>query len=252
VKLVEVGIDWVAEQANKEAAKYEAQFKQAKYDDSFWENGSPKYAGFEIVRWADGYENPASRLVCRFEYSKAEPRIVLIRPLHYSIPAAKTQVARIGESGSIASRTTIMISGAWLDKHGSLQQQELANASIALRNLKFREGSDNNYSKDVEGMVFGYFLAPPVSHDTVAMQLQNYRAALATHNSANTKDSSKALEKAHEVLTDAYDGGAFRISVVVTENDESKVKDYLIRFSDYITERKPDVVKAVKDATSDK
>lgn len=212
-------VEYVQVKLKEEAAKHERQFGATVYAGDFWEaDRVPKYAGFEVIRTTDSHalENPAYRLICAFEYSKSDPRICLIRPVYLRVDAAKAKVTAINGKRRISTKSDILMTGAWIDDQNGFRQQDLANASFTYSaydvakpaTLKSTWTENGGWTGELATSVYGYFRTPPLSKGTT-------------------------------------EGGAFRLSVFVTERDESKTAKTLVRIADYIGAQKQVIIESV-------
>lgn len=212
-------VEYVQVKLKEEAAKHERQFGATLYAGDFWDaNGSPKYAGFEVIRTTDSHpsKDPAYRLICAFEYSEGDSRICLIRPVYLRVDAAKAKVTAINGKRRISTKSDILMTGAWIDHQNAFRQQDLANASFAYSaydvakpaTLKSTWTDNVGWTGELATSVYGYFRTPPLSEDKTA-------------------------------------GGAFQLSVLVTERDESKTAKTLVRIADYIGAQKQVIVESV-------
>jgi hypothetical protein len=288
--LVGAAIDFVKVQLEKEAAKHTQQYKQFTYADDFWKGpGLAKYAAFELIRYADGFntpEKPAFRMVCAIVPSRYDRRIVLLRPVYLKVNAAAAKVSP-GWSGdrrfTIEAKTVVQ--GAGVDDKGGFEQKDLADATLSIpgynldespalyATFKKNEGNstgDGVWEGPLKDSVAGYFRAPlpPVTKETqkaLADAVQNLREAeanLASEIAENGKDSNqvKAATKAVAKMKDnveklgnsdsawytTHRGGAFRLSVVVTETDDSRARTTLLEFAEFVGQQREGAVKLTK------
>ncbi|MCA9303405.1 MAG: hypothetical protein KC996_04720 [Phycisphaerales bacterium] len=269
--VIGTAVDFIQGQIKKEAAKHERQFHGMTYATDFWVDATPKYVAFEIVRFTDQHpEVPASgnnelrplkdaayRLICAFQYSEYDPRICTIKPVYLKINSAKAKVTKQGGKYRIESKADVFLSGSWISSTDAFVTQDLAEAGFKQGSYDLEKSqamyatwnsSKSTWSGEggLDKLTYGYFRTPPVSGDRWKAAEVQYKSTLREIGTSNSTDSINRRSRAKEQLIAAYSGGAFKLSVVVTETDKSRAKETLIKIADYIGEQKESIIKAVE------
>ncbi|MDF1810343.1 MAG: hypothetical protein P1U42_11680 [Phycisphaerales bacterium] len=212
-------VDFIQAQLSREAAKHTQQFKMFTYADDFWVDGIPKYAGFEMVRYAKGFDgkndtNPAFQYACYFEPSEHDPRIFLMRAVYLKVDASKAKVSTSGGKRNLTVQINTVMEAAEFNSKNVFSKVVIANDVFTFpgynldtsNELKsFWNGSE--WKGDLSNHIAGYFRAPHW----------------------NSKQY----------------GGAFKLFVQVTETDESRVQDVLNKVEGFIGSNKDKIVEVV-------
>lgn len=211
----------------EEANRHQRQFMQSIYNEDFWESypkdtngtnpGAANYAGFILTRKVvvDGQKDTnAFKLICQLGRTKDNPYLFWIKPMYFWSKYAKSKVYSPDpldfmskKKALVAYKIDIIIEGTWIDQKGAFQNRVLAGTNFTLKEYSIEDAKELAGEKQFD--VLGYFPAPPVSQ-------------------GNTK------------------GGAFKLTVIVTEVDESKAKEIFINTADFINKKEATIIKDVK------
>lgn len=269
--VIGTAVDFIQGQIKKEAAKHERQFHGMTYATDFWVDATPKYVAFEVVRFTDQYpeapapddenqqppEDAAYRLICAFQYSEYDPRICTIKPVYLKVNSAKAKVTKQGAKYRIESKADVFLSGSWISSKDAFVTQDLAEAGFKQGSYDLEksqamyatwDSSNSTWSGKggLHKLTYGYFRTPPISGDRWKAAEIEYRSTLREIGASTSADSNRRRYQAKDDLISAYSGGAFKLSVVVTETDKSRAKETLIKIADYIGEQKESIIKAVE------
>jgi hypothetical protein len=238
-------VDQVKSELAKEAELYQAQFGATAYETGFWDFStdkpdslSPHYCGFVVTRYAKGFEKgadgkgvPAYRLICALvpaqclgDDRKTDIRLFAIKPLLFSTNAAKAKVLWTGSK--ISSAINIALDATWIDKGQGVHQERVATADFVfsaydlaqigdqydLTNAKKWEDQKGPYPliKDKD-KIAGWFAGMPLSF---------------------SGDGKTAWNS------------TFKITVLVTESDQSQAKEAFEWLSKFVGDQKPAIVGA--------
>ena len=239
--LAGAAVDFAANQLKEDATKYEAQFTGMTYNSDFW-SAWPKgerpeadavapWAGFALLRYTDKMpapetevtneakgkarkptiNEPAFHLVVAFVPAKDDPRFFTIRPLFFQTQSAKAKVvgSKIGTTIDISMDATWIESGPGEKQAARHETVSTASFAVGGHSLKKQTDSPEELGKTYQFRTFldtdspgdapyiaGWFVAPPESMPG------NGVGAPAT---------------------------PIKLTVRVTERDESKAKAYVER-----------------------
>ena len=271
--LVGAIVDGIQAAIKAEAETHERQFRQSIYATDFWQAlGQPRYAGFELKRVADGYDatNPAARLVVAFVYSPYDPRLVLLKPVYVDIRAAKAKVSSDdGGARRMNVKLNCIMVGSYVSEKGDLVQQSLADTTFTLNAVNLdkpvvrsatwikKTGEiDAHWEGDLKDHVAGFFFSPRPSQDAIKSLSDELTRADTRIEGEKDADKKKALAGGRktvvERLREAAKGGAFGLTLLVTETDASKAKDTLIQIADFVGAQRTPVVDQTKSAINPK
>jgi hypothetical protein len=257
--LIGLTVDVIAKELEKDAARYQLQYRSITYDDSFWTYANarrsvdesdapmqmvgtlqPKYVGFELVRWTkalprEGGE-PASRFVCLLGASRAEPRIFVLRPIYLEVRGTKAKIPDIGDRG-FSVELDIQLIGAFV-KSNQIVEQILATNKWKVGGLSLRGEKkyrtfvrSDDASRYDDAYTAGWFVGVPLPN-------------------ANA-DGTFEIDEPEEGRT-VYDaGGPFKLTIVATETADSKAPQYLERSAKYLRDNKDTIVKGLSGALGD-
>lgn len=231
--LIGAVVDGVQAAIKAEAEKHERQYRQTTYATDFWLPGlQPKYSGFVIERFAHGFgETPASRIVIAFEYSEFDPRLVLLKPVYFDLRAVRAKVSR-GAAGmrNASVKVNALIVGTHVDKKATLIQENLADATFSLSAINLddcptlRASWDKDkkmWAGELKDYAAGYFFSPRPSQDRLGAVLEMAASA-----------------ERDEEIRRLMAGGAFGVTAIVTETDDSRAKKTLIEIADFVGAQK--------------
>lgn len=222
-------VDAIQGHFEREALKYERQFTATVYDDAFWKEAggseSPRYAAFELRRETDRASGkaPAFRLLCAFDPSESDDRLFLIKPLCLEINSAK---AKMG-GRKLTTTVNIAIDGTWLDdklneRHGRIAETTWTFGGYDVKKNEPEFFLDEDHQS---ATVAGWFRGVPLS----------YREAPDSDNDGKPDGPSTRIKN----------GGAFKLTILVTERDESRAKQVFERIAKFIGDKKGDIVSGV-------
>lgn len=226
-------VDAIKTELEKEAARHIQQYKDRLYADDFWEApGIPRYAGFELIRSTRSYDGNGNRphafkMICVFVPADHDRRIFLIRPVYLRLTSAAAKVSRDGSDRTLTISTNILMDAAFINTKDQFVQESVANTTFEVKGYSLHESKRKTASYDpatdqwggsLKHQVAGYFRAPPL----VA--------------------SEKAIT---EGWADDEQGGAFRLLVAITETDDSRMRNTLIKFAEIVGENRDKVIEAV-------
>lgn len=265
--LVGMVVDAVQAAIKAEAELHERQYRQTVYATDFWEElGKPRYAGFELSRYAAGSDKPASRLLVAFAYSESDPRMVLLKPVHLSMTASKAKVSPgSGDVRRMNVKLNTLIVGSYVnDKHVFVQENladsTLTLGAINLDDFKVKQStfeSKAGWTGDFKYATAGFFLAPRPSSDLLAPLTEDLRVIdnkLA--QSTLTPADKDRLEKARSALVESIRkysrGGAFGVTAIVTETDTSKAREVLLKIADFVGAQRTPLINQAKELIGEK
>lgn len=217
-------VDQVKSEIEKEAELYEAQFDATLYDRGFWDvppdtqTGVPHFYGFELLRTVRGFDQsdrPAYRLICGIApanalpgqgISKTDERIFAVKPLFFQTRAAKAKVLWPGRR--INSKIDLAFDATWIDRDQNVHQERIATANFEFKNYDLVAAPP--LTTELHALA-GWFAGIPISYDS----------------QGNPKGN-----------------GAFKVTAIVTESDQSQAKQTLERISKYLGEKKQTIVNA--------
>lgn len=186
------------------------------------------YAGFSIKRYTQDF--PESANIPAMEFTAAfrpshNGRLFIIVPRKFLIREAKAKV--INHLGAIDTTISVFVDAMWIDRYQLLRQERIASASFQVLNYSLADEPEE-LQTDALGSVVGWFPGVPVSvipgSDTPLWDDDRFRE--------------------HELFRD----GAFKLTVVVTERDASKAKEYIERAATFLGEQRETVVKGAEGA----
>jgi hypothetical protein len=223
-------IDAVKSSIEKEALKYERQFSGSVYDGAFWNPTDdpkafkPRYQGFEVIRNTkagkskNGTSNtPAFRFVCAIVPSDPDNRLFLLKPLCLETNRAKAKVV----GPTLSTKVTFGFDGTWIDSSQAVQSGRIAEATWELSGQDFDGKPEFFLGRDHQNdVVAGWFYGVPPSY---------------------LRDGSLL-----------GGGGAFKLSVLVNERDDTNAKQYLERVASFVGDNKEKAVGFVKDTVTPK
>lgn len=209
--LIGYAIDFIKAELDDEAKRYERQFDAVIYDDGFWiAEEDYKWGAFELTRTTKSTRGtdtrPAFRFVCAIVPSVHDPNVFLLKPLFFQVTSAKAKVA--SSKSTISVKVNVVIDAMWWDPKSEL----LKTGKIALTTWKIggydiaKQKPKFFSEKGTQPHTAGWFGAVPLTHP------------------------------------DATSGGAFKLTVIVTERDESKAANYIERASKMLGENKDRIV----------
>lgn len=232
--LVGVVVDAVKVELEKEAAKHVQQYTDILYADDFWaEPGVPRYAGFELIRTTSAFsdDRPASRIIFMFDPSDHDRRLMLIRPVYLKVNSAAAKVsAGLDKHRRFTIQVNALMETVVLNEK-LLLQTTTADASFAVRAYSLdasnalRASFDpekNKWSGPLAQHVAGYFVAP----------LINFGRGPSPGWYSQTE------------------GGAFKLSIAVTETDDSRARETILKFSEFVGSQKETLQQAASGLVS--
>lgn len=218
-------VDAVQHALDAEAERYEAQYGGSIVQDGFWTEGSleltgdpkrkkykgtPRYVGFEVVRSTkprEGYDGDAARFVYLLLPSSGDPNLFLIHPFFSHIEHSKAKLAAGKGSASVVSDITI--GSVWVDASGRTVNDTVALAKFERGGVKPGEWTLDDFQIDPRTQAAGWFAGVPLSRDADGKPMGT---------------------------------GVFRLTVNVTERDETKAKATIERVSRFIGDNKSKIV----------
>ncbi|GAB5496058.1 MAG: hypothetical protein Phyf2KO_11380 [Phycisphaerales bacterium] len=215
-------IDYTAKELERDAERFQMQYRGVHYNDAFWSaKNTPKYQGFEIVRWTTKFPQSdgslgspptaSTRFVCAMVPSQHDGRVFVLRPVYLEVNSTKAKLPWIGND-KFNAEFDIQITGSVITKD-ALKEVLIATTKCniggldidgkATRHRTFHEsvGSTSEY---IDSNTAGWFMGP----------------LLSTQRDA---------------------GGPFKIAVSVTETSDSKAPVYIERSAGYLRENKEDI-----------
>lgn len=221
-------VDLIQSRLDAEALKYEAQYGSSVVQSGYWEKverrtegglkGAPKYVGFEILRKTEpnaDYDGIAARFVYLF-IPADDTRLFLIHPFYSRVEHTKAKLSRGGGSATVVS--DIAISSVWIDSTGRTVTDTVAVAKFERGGVVPHE--PGQFKLDPETQSAGWFAGVPVSR-----------------------------RKNDQGNEEAVGTGVFRLTVSVTERDETKVRANIERISRFVGNNKERVVEYVSEQT---
>jgi hypothetical protein len=229
---------------------------------------------------ADGsLGTPAARVLVAIVPSEYDPRMLLLKPVYIEWKAAKAKVSS-GPSGKrlMTLKMNVLMIGAYVNGSGALVQDNLADATFVLKGVNldaavkmtatWTGGKASEGGKWSPGPLTdataGFFFAPRVSEDltkapksrlaelsglivTARKDIEKASEGQAKADSqarlANLQQEQAGLEQS---VINLARGGAFGLTVAVTETDESKAKETLLQIADFVGAQKSAAVDAAK------
>ena len=215
--LVGVAVDVVKAHLEKVASEYEAQFQGTAYAEKFWrdDSGNLEYSGFKVRRYTDRYPKaggrPAFEFEAKFVPSTNDGRFILVQPVSVQTRSARARVHR-GAKGSFETQITMQVDASWFDDKDKPQSGTLMSANWKLSGQKLSE-TPTTLANNEQNRI-GWFVMP-TSKDAVG-------------------------------VPGKPGGTPFKITVMVTEKDESKAKETIERIATFVGDQKDKIVDSVK------
>lgn len=220
--LLGVTIELIAGELQKDAERYEMQYRGITYNDSFWEGeDTPKYLGFELTRWTSSFtrddKEPATRFVCLMTPSKSGGgQIFVLRPVYLEVRGTKVKLPCLGDD-EFTTTLDIQLVGAVVGD-GKLNEQILMTTKWKFGGLDlddvgtldgfhtFVTGPEDNPRYD-EAFTAGWFIGVP--------------------------------------LSEGIAGGPFKLAIAATETADTKAPKYLEQSATYLRGNKDRITKAI-------
>lgn len=217
---VGLAVDVVAKELEKDAERYQMQWRGVHYNDAFWlDDSKQRYRAFEVIRTttlSDQLGEPATRFVCAIVPSKFEPGLFLLRPVYLEVKATKAKIPDIGKD-NFSMEFDFQLSAAVITKNTVKEVVQAASkwpiGGLDLDDEKsyrtFNSGTEYN-----EQFTAGWFIGVPLP----------------------VREQGDSDEG----------GGAFKLVVSVTETADSKAPEYIQKASGYLKDNKEKVQETVK------
>lgn len=213
-------IDLISQGLEQEATRYEAQFGGSTVQSGFWKtppdgtSGVPNYWGFEVTRRTEpngDYDGVAATFVYLFIPSPdaGEP-LFLIHPFFSRVVHTKAKLAPGAGSATVIS--DMSMSSVWVDKSRHAVSDTVAVARFERGGVV--PGEPGEFNIDPSTQAAGWFVGVPVSVDK------------------NGQPTGR---------------GVFRLTVNVTERDETKAKANIERVGRFLNDNKDKAVQVVTD-----
>ena len=190
---------------------------------------SPRIETVELLRYMDRMPfggEPAYRFVCAIAPAPHDPRFFLLRPLLFQTRSAKTKVSIAGEI--ITSKIDLTVSGLWIDQKQGVHQETIAQTSWKISGY------------DIKTMRPRYFYEYETHGDAASAQVANHTAGWFVGIPLSCKHMPD------QAPTLAARGEPFKLTVLVTERDESKAASYIERTSELLGENRQRFVEYVE------
>ncbi|MDB5320942.1 MAG: hypothetical protein JWN40_2573 [Phycisphaerales bacterium] len=219
--IVDTAFKFVKSELDKEAQRYEQQFKASAFAADFWNGSTANWKGFLLTRHTKNdtktregtVSDPAFVMLCVMKPVE-QGKFLLVRPLYVKTNRAKAKL--IGSH--LTTEISITEENQWVDQDGVLQNRQTAVVSWteAMKlGEEFKYNLPSNSAKDV-----GALVGPPRSVDSTTA----------------TSDAPNLSTK----------GGLMKLTVLVTEKDPTNAKQIVESVAKFVEEKRPDVVAAVK------
>ena len=264
-------MDFVQEAIKREAATHERQYRQTVHGTDFWEHlGTPRYRGFVIERTATtatGERVVAARIAIAFIYNPDDPRMVLLKPVFVDIDAAKARVSAVRGVRSMDVKINTLLVGTQVDADGVISTQNLADATFVLDSFaldgsgpfrallpggteewtsqRWNEGTQRWEDDETLAHATAGFFLSPLPAGNPEDQVAAAETALAN---ARQGQGGKTESQVREEAARIGSGGAFGLTVIVTETDRSKVAEVLVDIADFVGSQRDAVIKHVEGA----
>ncbi len=240
-ELVGLAVDAIKTELEKEAKRHVQQYTRTLYADGYWQDaGVPRYLGFELIRTTDAFpaENPASRLVCLFNHSQYDRRLVLLRPVYFKLNSAAAKVSPSGRKGRrLTVEFNAVMNTAIINKDGVLTPRQLADVNLKIPGYSLEDSKaltanfstttdadgveTSTWTGELAGWIAGYFLAPPI-------QFGGGASGWFTLNQ----------------------GGLIKLEVAVTETDDSRARTNILEFAEFVGSQKERLQAAAREAAT--
>lgn len=246
-------VDTVKTEMEKEAKKYEQQFTAWTEDPNFWEYTvetnklkiTQKYYGFAMSRWSkeaprgtNATSVPAMRIVVAMKVNKDDPRFLQLTPLFFQTKKAMAKIA--SGSGKLTSRVRIALEASFVDKGLNMRLNEtLGIADWEVSNYDLNETEQFFFrNKDYRAgnpYITGVFASPPISYLDEDLDAKPDVISMHPIPKANTNRATP-----------------IRVTVQVTERDETKAAEYIERAAKFLADKKGAIQKAAGEAVGKK
>jgi hypothetical protein len=236
--LVGFATDQVKSDLQKEAAIFTAQFSKKLYATDFWQNvsvdqGTPSYYGFLVTRGTKASRAEkvdAFRMVCAMIPStemalapansrsddngpqgvrNADARLFVIKPLLVQTNRSKAKVYEFGAK-KLNSTVNVALDATWIDGAGTIHNQRLGSGDLTINGYEFAKHPILIDDDEIRDEIVGWFPGVPLSE----------------------KDGKPVGT------------GAFALTVMVTESDQSEAQQTLEQIATFVTNQGNAIVKA--------
>ena len=207
--------DYAKTKLKQESENYVQQFGTTYFGTFFHKDNKTKYYGFEIVRNAKRYNDEGqNEKVFKIVYGfhEDDKGIFWAAPLYFQTKKTKAKVSSWGSSHKINTKVELALDAVWIDG-----QQKYHKENIA----KFDP-----------------------------LMIKEYEIDSPTVLRASCKSESVACAQLKGGLNSFPKSDKFWLTVLVTETDTAKTKDYITDLSDLLEKNRDKIIDFIKSQTN--